>query len=76
MPVGRAFVNSVESVLTDLPASSREIQFRLVGAHSSRAVRYALTELVKSGRAQHRGRGGRYAGYSIKKERIGIDPRM
>lgn len=67
MPVGRAFVSSVEAVLTDAPASSREIQFRLVGTHSSRAVRYALLELVKAGRAQHKGGHGNYAGYSIKK---------
>lgn len=60
MPVGKAFVNQVAAVLTDVPSNSIEIKNRLVGTYSARAVRYALTELVKSDRALRKGTKGKY----------------
>ena len=60
MPCGKHLVNQVAAVLTDQPATSFVIRDRLVGTYSSRAVRYAIAELVKEGRAKLR---GKFKGY-------------
>lgn len=65
MPVGRELVNAVASVLTDTPKHVAAIRGHLIGNYSSRAVRYALAELVKTGRAKKKGRIGHYIAYVI-----------
>ena len=49
---GSDLVNAVASVLTDTPATAKELRNRLVGTYTTRAVRYAITELIETGRAK------------------------
>lgn len=60
MPAGIYLVNQVAAVLTDVPTSTLDIRNRLAGTYSVRAVRYALTTLVKTNRAQLKSRRGYY----------------
>jgi hypothetical protein len=67
MPAGPVLIQAVASVLTDEPTTAREIRAKLPGLYSTRAVRYALSALVKQGRVEQNSHVVKYC-YKAKKE--------
>lgn len=47
-----SLINAVAAVLTKQPATALQLRNRLVGTYSTRAIRYAVAELIKQGRAK------------------------
>lgn len=66
MPCGPALINAVAGVLTDKPVTPLQIQGLLPGHYTTRAIRYAIRELIESGRAKRKGEQGPV--YAVKYE--------
>lgn len=47
-----SLINAVAAVMTKEPSTALQLRNRLVGTYTTRAVRYAVTELIKQGRAK------------------------
>lgn len=58
MPCGPQLIEAVASVLNAEGRSPRHIQGKLAGHYSLRAIRYAIVELIKAGRAKRKGQQG------------------
>ena len=59
MPAGPQLIEAVASVLQyDAGRMPGDIQHFLAGRYSTRAIRYAITELIKAGRATRKGQQG------------------
>ena len=58
MPAGPQLIEAVASVLNADGRTPRHIQNKLAGHYSLRAIRYAVVELIKAGRATRKGQQG------------------
>lgn len=58
MPCGPALINAVAGVLTAKPKEIGKIQRELPAFYTRRAIRYAITALIQSGKAKRKGQQG------------------
>jgi len=67
MPAGHRLIEAVAACLPSDGATSGQIQDIIGSSRASRrAIRYAITELIKSGRAKRKGQNGPV--YAVGKE--------
>ena len=71
MPCGTQLIEAVAKRLQHVPSDGvtpRELKMLLGIRASTRAIRYAITELIKQGRAKRTGRGRNTAVYAVRAE--------